>query len=155
MAHCEALKFAEVDPSDYLKVAFEVIEAIKNEPNYGTMKPVSLASSWLTFNAAGLGAVFGAKHGDAYVGAIFCLCLPDSLTAEMMGLSYMWGVCPHHRLGGTARILREMFEEWAKNKGAVKLNVGVHHTPWADKQMAARERDGYRLESYSFTKRID
>lgn len=156
MAHCKDLTFEEVHSDNYLRVAIEVIRAIKDEPNYGEMKPVPLTMQWLTFAEYGLGAVFGAKDAEGrYVGSLFGLCSQDPLTGETHGTAYMWGVAPGCREGGTARTLREMFESWAKKKGAVKLNLGVHETPRSEQQREARERDGYTLESYSFTKRID
>ena len=154
MASCEDLIFEVADSRDYRKVANDVIKAVENEPNYGKMVPESVAEQWRTFEAVGMGEVFVAKLGDRYVGSLFGLCSRDPLTAEIYGIAYAWLVGREYRAGGTARKLREMFEEWAVENGAVALKVGVHNSPWADKQIEARKRDGYVLEAYSFTKKV-
>jgi GNAT superfamily N-acetyltransferase len=87
--------------------------------------------------------VLGCWSGDFLVGAIVGLTFLPPYSNRLVAGDYIWYVRPEHRGGMAGVRLMKMFEDWARDVGAVQILTGATSGINSKRSAALLERLGF------------
>jgi GNAT superfamily N-acetyltransferase len=98
--------------------------------------------------------VFVLCNGVEVVGMLVCFVTPCFFSDTKQAVEIAWYVDPDHRGSKKAHEMIDHYEEWARELGAVCVNMMNLEISKADKVAKMYERRGYTLAENTFVKEI-
>ncbi|MGH8897527.1 MAG: GNAT family N-acetyltransferase [Egibacteraceae bacterium] len=89
------------------------------------MKEEAFLSAWRKFIELNVGFLIVAKDAGVPVGAISAYIVPNDLNGSMLAQESWWFVKPEYRGRGVGRALIELFERYARSRGATRVSLGA------------------------------
>ena len=108
-------------------------------------------ASWTRLIHRNIGVVFGAFHGEQFVGGLGAMIYNDLNDDRLVSMELFWYVRAAHRKDGLK--LLYCYEAWAKAKGAARISM-THLTLNADKMKRFYESMGYRALDFNYIKTL-
>lgn len=120
----------------------------------GAFKPSVFIRNWTTFLTQYPAVILTLRNGEALVGGIGGMMVPDLLDGRLCAHEFFWFVDADHRTGTGAIRLLKSFEQWAIEHGAVEVRM-VHLVGHRDDQLGRiYQKRGYRLQELCYWKTL-
>ena len=120
----------------------------------GDFRPEVFLKNWTTFLTTYPAVIFTLRKGEALVGGIGGMIVPDLLDGRLCAHEFFWFVDAAHRTGTGAIRLLNRFEEWAAKEGAVEVRM-VHLVGNHDEQLGRiYTKRKYRLQELCYWKAL-
>jgi len=98
--------------------------------------------------------VFVLLNNYEIVGMLVCFVTPCFFSEVVQAVEIVWYVDPDHRGSRKAMEMLDLYEEWAKEHGAVCTNLINLNVLKGDKVAKIYKRKGYRLVENTFVKEL-
>lgn len=122
----------------------------------GEFKFEYFVSRWKQVLDSGLGVMFGyipnkAANIEGFMGGVIGNCM---LTSDLEAIEALWYIAPKHRGNGAAIRMLKNFEQWAKERGAVRVKM-IHLATLNPKAVAKLyDRMGYAKLETAYSKEL-
>jgi len=129
------IEYRLLDPPDVpgvLPLVLEFEAAIANPVIQ--IDPAAFVQNWTRFLEIDVGFVILASDDGRPVGGLSAYLVPNDLNGSAVAQETWWFVKPEYRGRGVGDALLELFERYARSRGALRVSMGVilHLTPVAD-----------------------
>ncbi|CAB4199481.1 hypothetical protein UFOVP1326_50 [uncultured Caudovirales phage] len=101
-----------------------------------------------------IGCVLVVEEGGKIIGMLGGVVSEQFFGASLTASDFAWFVSKPHRIGAPALKLLSRFEQWAAERGAFEVAIGVGTGVHADKTKALLGRWGYEDSGTAMTKRL-
>lgn len=120
----------------------------------GAFKEQVFLKNWTTFLTTYPAVILTLRKGEALVGGIGGMIVPDLLDGRLCAHEFFWFVDSSHRTGTGAIRLLNRFEEWAAKEGAVEVRM-VHLVGNHDEQLGRiYTKRQYKLQELCYWKAL-
>ena len=138
---------------DELPLLFEGAELFSNSSQFLEVNPTIFVRNWTEFIGKGIGVIFASIIEEKVAGAIGGFKHPCINTGALIASEFFWYVMPNHR--GTIGIrLLNTFENWAKEKGCLKVTMTHLSDSMPDKLKRLYERRDYKKIETNYIKEL-
>ena len=126
----------------------------KNSTTLIDINVETVKKNWTGFIQSGMASIFIIEEESEIVGIISGVSFPDPLSGRIIAQEIFWYVDESCRYKGYGRVLINVFEGWAKLKGATAIRLAHLVDLRAKENQSLYEGLGYSVAEVTYDKEI-